>query len=145
MCDYELPNWFKFIVSAIAFCYPLFEFWIGRTPKLKAASGLELILNLFKSYKEQPQLLLTGRKSMLEGKEVEGKIGEVGSYSLDVDDKLTLKASVVFEVDLFGELDKLAVKSKNKIFIGAMEIVSKFLGRDSKAVAAAAVEEKPVV
>jgi hypothetical protein len=48
---------------------------------------------------------------MLEGKELEGKIGSVGSYEVDVTPELKLKIAIGAEVDLVGELKKLAEKT----------------------------------
>lgn len=45
---------------------------------------------------------------MLEGKEIEGKLGSVGVYSVDVSDKLMLEASVGIKIDLLEEAKKLA-------------------------------------
>lgn len=48
---------------------------------------------------------------MLEGKELDGKIGEFGSYEVDVTPELKLKVSVGLELDIVAELKKLAVKT----------------------------------
>jgi hypothetical protein len=72
---------------------------------------------------------------MLEGKELEGKIGSVGSYSLDIDDKLMLVGEVQVNVDVYAELLKLAQKSKSKALITVVEFAGRFLGRDEKQVA----------
>ncbi len=47
---------------------------------------------------------------MLEGKEVDGKIGELGGYFVDVSDNGDLEIGVSIKVNLFDELDKLAEK-----------------------------------
>lgn len=66
---------------------------------------------------------------MLEGKELEGKIGEVGSYSVDVDknglvklevsaskelEGIKLNSSNSAEISIFVLLEKVAVKTEAK-------------------------------
>lgn len=48
---------------------------------------------------------------MLEGKELEGNIGKIGNYSVDLTPQLKLKVAVGVEVDLIAELEKLAQKT----------------------------------
>lgn len=52
---------------------------------------------------------------MLEGKELEGNIGKIGSYSVDITPQFKLKVAVGVEVDLVAELKKLAEKTKTPI------------------------------
>lgn len=67
---------------------------------------------------------------MLEGKELEGKVGKFGKYELDV--KADGTATVKFElnIDIVAELEVLAARSDNKIDDGIISIVKKALGRD---------------
>lgn len=66
---------------------------------------------------------------MLEGKEVEGKIGDVATYSVDVDktgkvalvlsaskdlDGVKIKSENSIEVELFTLLEKVAAKTETK-------------------------------
>jgi hypothetical protein len=48
---------------------------------------------------------------MLEGKEVDVKIGEYGNASVDVTPDLHLEVALSVKVDLIGELKKLALKT----------------------------------
>jgi hypothetical protein len=52
---------------------------------------------------------------MLEGKELEGKIGEYGQYSVDVKADGIVEASVGIRLDVIAELRKLAAKTSNKL------------------------------
>ena len=52
---------------------------------------------------------------MLEGKEVEKKLGEYGSVSVDVTPDLKVKVSVEAHVDLIAEAKKLAAKTQTPI------------------------------
>jgi hypothetical protein len=66
---------------------------------------------------------------ILEGNEVEGKIGAVGGYSVDVDDKGVVVAKVEVKVDLVAELEKLAKKSDSQIDDKIIGLVKAALGR----------------
>ena len=52
---------------------------------------------------------------MLEGKEFEQKIGDIGSVSVDVTSELKLKVAVEVEIDLVAEAKKLAAKTSTPI------------------------------
>lgn len=52
---------------------------------------------------------------MLEGKELEKKIGDIGSVSVDVTPDLKLKLAVEIEIDLVAEAKKLAAKTETPI------------------------------
>lgn len=52
---------------------------------------------------------------MLEGKEVQGKIGDVGSYSVDVDAQGNLEVMVGVKVNLVAEAKKLAAKTQTPV------------------------------
>ena len=67
---------------------------------------------------------------MLEGKELDKKLGEYGSVFVDVNDKLVVEVGVAAKVDLYGELKKVADKSGNKIFIGLVGLIGGFIGKD---------------
>lgn len=52
---------------------------------------------------------------MLEGKEIDKKIGDYGTASVDVTPDLKVKVEVGIEVDLIAELKKLADKTKTPL------------------------------
>lgn len=61
---------------------------------------------------------------MLEGKELEYKIGEYGSASVDVNDSLEVEVAVGIKVSLIVELKKLAAKTNTQLddqFLGVVE------------------------
>lgn len=58
---------------------------------------------------------LSKGKRMLEGKEFEQKLGEYGTASVDVTPELKLKLEVGIEVDLVGEVKKIAAKTATPI------------------------------
>lgn len=66
---------------------------------------------------------------MLEGKEIEGKLGAYGAYSVDVNPQGIVAASVTLQVDIIAELEKLALKSDNQIDDKIIAIVKSALGR----------------
>lgn len=57
---------------------------------------------------------------MLEGKEVEKKLGEYGSVSLDVTPDLKVLASIEVHIDLIKEIEKLAAKTATPLDDQAM-------------------------
>lgn len=58
---------------------------------------------------------------LLEGKELEGKIGNVGSYSIDVDSGLNVKIEAVISVVESG----IKISSVNSVEAPLMEILEK--------------------
>lgn len=69
---------------------------------------------------------------MLEGKEVEGKIGaegQYGSYEVDVNDKGEVVAKVEVKIDLLAEIEKLAAKTATPIDDAAIAWIKKLLGK----------------
>lgn len=52
---------------------------------------------------------------MLEGKELDKKIGEYGHVSVDVTSELKVKISAEVEIDLVAEAKKLAAKTKTPV------------------------------
>lgn len=62
---------------------------------------------------------------MLEGKELEGKIGDVGSYSFDVDDKGQMAVDLEVHKDLGFASVKAVVEVKTDIFAVARHITEK--------------------
>jgi len=58
---------------------------------------------------------------MLEGKELEGKIGNVGSYSVDVDDSLNVKIEAIISTEQSGVL----LESKNAVSAPLLMILEK--------------------
>jgi hypothetical protein len=64
---------------------------------------------------------------MLEGKEVEVKIGEYGSASVDVTGELKVVASVSLEIDLIGEVKKLCAKTATPIDDAAIAWLEKLV------------------
>lgn len=66
---------------------------------------------------------------MFEGKELEGKIGDVGGYSVDLTEKGELEVSVMVKVDLVAEAKKLAAKTGTPIDDQAIAWLEKLMGR----------------
>lgn len=64
---------------------------------------------------------------MLEGTEFEQKIGEVGAVIVDVTPELKLSISAKVEVDLIGELKKLAEKTATPIDDAALAWIEKLV------------------
>lgn len=52
---------------------------------------------------------------MLEGNEIEAKLGDVGTVTVDVSPDLKVRAQVTVEVDLVSELKRLAEKTNTPI------------------------------
>lgn len=65
--------------------------------------------------------------SVLEGNEFEQKIGQVGAVVVDVTPELKLKVSASVEVDLIGELKKLAEKTATPIDDAAIAWIEKLV------------------
>lgn len=65
---------------------------------------------------------------MLEGREVEGKIGEYGGYHVDIDDKGHLEIAVSVKVNLVAEAKKLAAKTSTPIDDAAIAWLEKIQG-----------------
>lgn len=70
---------------------------------------------------------------MLEGKEVEKKIGEYGTASVDVTSEGKVKIEVSIEVDLVAEAEKLAKKTKTEIDDKAIAWLKLLMGRSDAA------------
>lgn len=66
---------------------------------------------------------------MLEGKEVEGKIGTVGEYTVDVDAQGIVHAGVGIKIDLLEILSKLAAKTGTPIDDAAVAWIKTLLGK----------------
>jgi hypothetical protein len=66
---------------------------------------------------------------MLEGRELEGKIGEYGSYFFDIDDRLDVHASVTIRVDLVNELRKRTAYFNNALVQRAINMIARFTGK----------------
>lgn len=64
---------------------------------------------------------------MLEGKELEGKLGDFASYIFDVDAHGNLE--IVLKVDLLGGVEKLLSKADNKVVNKLLALVKLGLGR----------------
>ena len=64
---------------------------------------------------------------MLEGPEFEQKIGQVGAVIVDVTPELKLSISAKVEVDLIGELKKLAEKTATPIDDAALAWIEKLV------------------
>jgi hypothetical protein len=67
---------------------------------------------------------------MLEGKEVDVKLGSIGSLSVDLTPDLHLEVAVAAKVDLYAEIVKVAAKTKTPIDDGAAAFIGKMFGRD---------------
>lgn len=68
---------------------------------------------------------------VLDGKEVEGKIGNVGAYSVDINDKGEVEVAVSAKIDLLAEIEKLAAKSGTKIDDAVVGFLKKLLGKEA--------------
>jgi|KBSSwiStaDraftv2_1062776.scaffolds.fasta_scaffold6519531_1 hypothetical protein len=66
---------------------------------------------------------------MLEGKEVEGKIGEIGEYYVDLNDKGEIEVAVSLKIDLVKEAKKLAASTGTPIDDTAIAWLEKLMGR----------------
>lgn len=65
---------------------------------------------------------------MLEGNELEKKIGEYGSVVVDINDELKVKVAVEGHIDLLAELHKVVDKTGNPIakwLVSALEALLK--------------------
>ncbi len=79
---------------------------------------------------------------MFDGNEAEGKIGNFGGYTVDVNDKGIIRAEMkasngggmtagaFAEIDLLVELKKLAAMTTNKIDDGMVAMIAAALGRE---------------
>lgn len=65
--------------------------------------------------------------SVLEGNELEQKIGQVGTVIVDVTPELKLKVSAVVEIDLLSEIKKLAAKTATPIDDAAISWIEKLV------------------
>lgn len=65
----------------------------------------------------------------LEGKELDGKIGEYGAYSIDLNDKGELELAIGLKIDLVAEAKKLAAKTGTPIDDQAIAWLEKLMGR----------------
>jgi hypothetical protein len=68
---------------------------------------------------------------MLEGKELDKKLGEYGSAFVDINDQLMLEIGVSAKVDILAEAEKLALKSGNSLAVKAVEILKGLLKKDA--------------
>lgn len=64
---------------------------------------------------------------MLEGKELEGKLGSIGSYHVDVNNKGELELGIAVKVDIIKELETLAKKSQTPIDDAAIAWIKSLL------------------
>jgi hypothetical protein len=66
---------------------------------------------------------------MIEGKELEGKIGDVGEYFVDVDDHGVVQIGMTIKVDLIAEAKKLAAKTGTPLDDQALAWLALIMGR----------------
>ena len=66
---------------------------------------------------------------MFDGKEVEGKIGEVGEYFVDVDSHGVVQIGMTIKVDLIAEAKKLAAKTGTPLDDQALAWLALIMGR----------------
>lgn len=66
---------------------------------------------------------------MLEGKELEGNIGSIGSYSADLDAQGNLEVMVGVKIDLIAECEKLAAKTDTTLDDSFVAVLKKLTGR----------------
>lgn len=115
----------------------IWERWLGRTAKTKAASTIDLVVNLSKhlfGIKTKPQLLLTGHTTdeskeigMLEGREFEKKLGANGEYgTVFADVKEDLMIEIGYSGDLAGLLKGVAAKTQKPWLRGAINFAMGF-------------------
>lgn len=64
---------------------------------------------------------------MLDGKELEGTIGEYGSYFVDVQDVGVVEAGVSLKFDVIAALRKLAQKTTNSLDDKAVDVLESLL------------------
>lgn len=64
---------------------------------------------------------------VLEGNELEQKIGQIGTVIVDVTPELKLKVSASVEVDLLAEIKKLAAKTATPIDDAAIAWIEKLV------------------
>jgi hypothetical protein len=67
---------------------------------------------------------------MLEGKEIEGKIGNIGAYSVDVKGNGELEVMVGVNINLIEQLKKLAAKTSTPIDDKAIEWIEALLVKE---------------
>lgn len=68
---------------------------------------------------------------MFEGKEIDGKIGDVGHYFVDVSDKGEVEIGVSVKINLVAEAKKLAAKTATPIDDQAIAWLEKLMGATS--------------
>lgn len=66
---------------------------------------------------------------MLEGKEVEAKLGEFGTAFVDVNDKGVVEIGLSAKIDLLAELHKLAAKTATTLDDSFLNTLDKLLGK----------------
>jgi hypothetical protein len=66
---------------------------------------------------------------MLEGKEVDVAIGNIGHASVDLDDKGNLEVGLSAKIDLLAELEKIAAKTGTQLDDAFVATLKKLLGR----------------
>ena len=64
---------------------------------------------------------------MLEGKEIQGEIGQYGGYFVDLNMKGQVEVGVSIKIDLVAELEKLAQKTNTPIDDHAIAWVKKMV------------------
>lgn len=67
---------------------------------------------------------------MLDGNEMQGKIGEYGQYSVDVQDTGMVVMSVGIKIDLLAELRKLAKLSTNSLDDKAIDFIAHLMNKN---------------
>ncbi len=66
---------------------------------------------------------------MLDGKELEGKIGDVGEYFLDVNDEGVVEIGLSVKVDLIAQVKALAAKTATPVDDQVIAWLAKLLGK----------------
>lgn len=64
---------------------------------------------------------------MLEGKELEKKLGDYGSVSVDVTPDLKVKVAIEAQIDLVAEVKKLAAKTATPVDDAAIAWIEKIV------------------
>ncbi len=66
---------------------------------------------------------------MLEGKEIDGQIGQYGEYKVGISGQGVVEISLGIKVDLMAELHKLAAKTSTQLDDDFLAVMDKLLGK----------------
>lgn len=123
--DCKEPSQVKEIATGLGLGYSFLEYWIGKTDKVKSNSVIEMLLN---GLKVVFRFATNKEDKMLEGKELEGKIGDVGSYSVDA----TAEGKVIISIEAKKEVEGVVLKSANSVEVGLLFLLEKYVKSTSQ-------------